>query len=178
VLVECKAIREDDVRSIGETAVQPLRDPREAVLEELAGTAARLLRAQQTPLPGQSELYEAVVLTFDRARLIITPSGRGDELALRLDPGDSDVLRPDLAAAAQDSGEEEPWWRVLGNPLHRAWASSDPQRDQAALELQFRADDANPRVVVLELAEGGIRIHLRPALSSHPPGEGEGPSPL
>jgi hypothetical protein len=138
---------------------------REEVLAELAGPQARLLRTQQIPLPGRSELCRAVLLTFDRARLIVSPSERGDELSVRLDAGESDTTHAALTAAAEESGEEEPWWRVLGNPLHRAWASSDIDRGRAALELQFRRDDANPRVVALELADGAIRVRLHPAAS-------------
>jgi hypothetical protein len=50
---------------------------------------------------------------------------------------------------------------VLGNPLQAAWATSDPERRHVGVELQFGREDANPRIIAIELEGGGLRIRLR-----------------
>jgi hypothetical protein len=127
-------------------------------MPELVAASARLLRAEQVA-SAEANLFQAVILTFDVARLTIAPSPDGEEIALRLDAGASPTR-----GSAVPADDEEPWWRVLGNPLHGAWARSDLARAQVALELQFRADHANPRVIAVELADRALRVLLRQRL--------------
>jgi hypothetical protein len=130
---------------------------RQAVMEELVHAQPRLLRTQLIPASGALELWQAVVLTFDVARLVVAPNPQGDEITLRVDAGQTPV-----PAGAVETEEEEPWWRVLGNPLHGAWAQSDPEHGQIALELQFRPREANPKIIAIELAGGALQVRLKP----------------
>ena len=54
--------------------------------------------------------------------------------------------------------EEEPWWALLGHPLTRADEIFEPDGHRAALDLQFRHDDDNPRCVTLTLRQDVVEV--------------------
>lgn len=112
------------------------------VLARVVENGGQLLRVERDPA--------GLLLTFDLGRVRVSAAAGGLEAAL-LDAGDS----PPEGAA--DAGEEEPWWRFLGNPLTAVWPG-DP--DPASVRLRFRPEGENPRVVRL-VAEGrGVRASL------------------
>ena len=95
------------------------------------------------------------------------PPTRLKRLRLTFDIGVVEVtaqraeLNATVLSADDDAGdlrgldEEEPWWKLLGQPLTRVVKES-PE----ALRLQWRHDDDNPRVVELKAHEGGIEAKL------------------
>ncbi|MGH0035872.1 MAG: hypothetical protein ACQGVK_12670 [Myxococcota bacterium] len=117
--------------------------PAQSLFERAAQAGGQLLRVERLPDGGREGLAPAFLLTFDVGRILLTVEGG----ALR---GDHLVSQQDVPSGLVDAAEEEPWWRLLGNPLHRVAAPRD-----GGLDLQFRADDANPRVVRLR-ARGAL----------------------
>ena len=127
----------------------------EPILEALCARSARLLRPFHVPLPGARSIRHCgrVALIFDAGTLTVTPSEDARELAVKWIPGE--IQEPDDGLPMD---EEDPWWKVLGNPLCRAWALSDPDTDARAIELQLRPDDANPKRLRLALDGAGVRV--------------------
>lgn len=111
------------------------------LLERVVETGGQLLRVERDPA--------GLLLTFDvgRVRFRATPGGDGVAAEL-LAPG------ADASAGAVDAGEQEPWWRLLGNPLTAVWPEA------GALRLRFRPESANPKVVRLAIAGGGVQAVL------------------
>ena len=63
--------------------------------------------------------------------------------------------------------EEDPWWRLLGNPLTAAWPGGVEDGIGAQglttlmiVKLRFREESDNPRVVQLDSAGSQVRITL------------------
>lgn len=130
------------------------------VLERAAEERARILRVEQLVSAdgGDPQRAPGYLLTFDvgrvlvaadptHERLLVRHIQRSDELAsLRLDPLD----------------EEEPWWRVAGNPITRVWPAADGGEGAVSddaphdVRLQFREDDENPRVISLRYESGAV----------------------
>lgn len=54
--------------------------------------------------------------------------------------------------AATNADEEAPWWTVLGNPLTRVHVH------EKGLLIQFRADAESPKILVLQAADGAVRV--------------------
>ncbi len=73
--------------------------------------------------------------------------------SIAVEPGED---APD-GLALVEAGQEEPWWRILGNPLV---AVTEPRTPHGLL-LQFRRDDENPRVVSFSLEEGLVSATLK-----------------
>ena len=115
---------------------------------------AVLLKAEIEPVPRTSEAVAALVLTFDVGRVLVRSDPRQEELVIEsvASPGEQ-------PKQLDDAAEEEPWWRLLGSPLTRAWRV--PNELPATLCLQFRSDDENPRVVRLE-ARGEVLLVRQP----------------
>ena len=95
------------------------------------------------------------MLLFDRLQLSVRadPETRALEIAVSGAPMLEDALRAD---------EDEPWWMLLGTSLVAAWQSSDEKGASASLELQFREDASNPKIVTLRLVDGHIAIRAHP----------------
>lgn len=128
-----------------------------AILGEVTGQGGCLLRAEVVPAPrAPAGLCRGVVLTFDVGVFIVEPAPDGREL--RVAPLRSEHSPGDEGLPAD---EEEPWWALLGQPLVRARERLAPDGTRASVDLQFRPDDANPRVVALSLAEDALRISAR-----------------
>ena len=118
-----------------------------ALFDRAAAGGGQLLRVERLADPGGSD-SAALVFTFDVGRIQVTADGRG----LR---GDHLASREDLPTGLVDAGEEEPWWRFMGQPVTRVSAL-----EQGGLDLQFRHDDQNPRIVRLTSVGGGVGAHL------------------
>ena len=64
--------------------------------------------------------------------------------------------REGLADQLRPFDEQEPWWRVLGNPLVRVSPLSEGVPLSQGLRLQFRADDDAPRIIALTSTGFGL----------------------
>jgi len=125
-------------------------------LQKLADARSPLLKVERQgedaggPAPG-------FLLTFEAGRLLIrveTASGEVHSIHLESSEG--------LPQGLHDAGEDEPWWRLIGSPITRAWLA-DPSSRLGGLRLQFREDDQNPRIVGLAPDGQSVRAWLDPA---------------
>jgi len=130
----------------------------ESVLVPLVERAPRLLRAERLPLRGVrgSTRCAGLILTLELGHLWILPGEQPGELSVALRDA-SEPSPPDAVLA----DEEEPWWAILGSELRNAWARPEPTGGIAAIELQFRPDSANPKVVSLALRSGELHVSAR-----------------
>jgi hypothetical protein len=130
---------------------------REPTLQEICERHPRLLRVERVPARGQRSVLRAhaLMLLFDRLQMSVRadPEAGALEIAASGAPMLEDALRAD---------EDEPWWMLLGAPLVAAWQTSDEKGGTARLELQFREDASNPKVVTLRLVHGRISIRAHP----------------
>jgi hypothetical protein len=125
--------------------------------ERAVEARGRVLRAeadQSGPTPG------VLVLTFDVGRIIVRP---GDDGLLIEQAADASAL-PDGLEALDD---EEPWWRLLGQPITAAWPGGVEEGVGArglgslmVLKLRFRDESDNPHIVQLEAAGRAVRVSL------------------
>lgn len=139
--------------------------PARILFERAAGGGGQLLRVERLPDgagrkgagregaegAGEAEregVGRAWLFTFDVGRILVTAEGG----ALR---GDHLVSAEDVPSGLVDASEDEPWWRLLGNPLTRVGPESPD-----GLDLQFRHDDANPRRVHLGIESGHVSARL------------------
>jgi hypothetical protein len=120
--------------------------PLTEILEQVADAGGKLLRVSRDPVPGGAGLSKRLVLIFDVGALALSSGGHVLE-GLPLEPGD--------APAAVDAAEEEPWWAVLGHPLTRV-----QEQPGGAVLVQFRSDDASPRLFLLEPSGAAVAIRL------------------
>jgi hypothetical protein len=112
----------------------------------------QLLRAEVSPLGETRDRVSVLLLTFDLGRMVVTAEPATESLLVEY------VESPDhTPAGAVDASEEEPWWRVLGSPIARAWPAGP---SEGSVCLQFRADDQSPRVITLEPRGGCVTIRL------------------
>lgn len=93
----------------------------------------------------------ALSLRFDRIELHVLVEDGGIELEL----GGGSPLSP----TAEALDETDPWWTLIGQPLMGAWSQLDTDQRRLVLELQFRPDDENPKILSLE--PHGPRIRAR-----------------
>jgi hypothetical protein len=104
-------------------------------------------------------------------RLLRVESHGPRALSLRFDRGELQLVLEDggialefggaapLAHEAELLDESDPWWTVIGQPLRGASALFDTDQRRTALELQFRADGENPKIVIIE--PRGPRLRAR-----------------
>ncbi len=104
-----------------------------------------LLRVQRQPCtgPAGARLSERVRMIFDVAAFDLWVD-QGELVA-----GATDERTPLLSA-----DEDEPWWTLLGHPLTRVAA-----HDAGGSLVQFRADDASPKILVLAAEGDAISVH-------------------
>ncbi|MFK7895621.1 MAG: hypothetical protein AB8G23_07275 [Myxococcota bacterium] len=129
-----------------------------AILERAAEAKGRLLRAE-ADRPGAA--VGSVLLTFDVGRILIR-SGDAGLIVAHLE-------NPEAAPAGLSVlDEEEPWWRLIGNPLTAAWPGGVEDGIGAqglaslmVLKLRFREEAENPRVIELESTGSQVRITLQ-----------------
>ncbi len=136
------------------------------LLERAAEAGGRILRAE---LLAASEAEavdpqrgDAFLLTFDVGRIVVEPDQDARHLELR------HIENPAEASGARvPLDEEEPWWRVIGNPIARAWPGASEAVTASApiddLRIQFREDGDDPRIVRIRIDRGKVAVALEPA---------------
>ena len=125
------------------------------LFERAVAGGGQLLRAEAALAGDSATRVSRLLLTFDVGRVLVRAEPATGSLAIDY-VVDSDEAPPALT----DVSEEEPWWRVLGQPLARAWPVDDAG---GSVCIQFRADDQNPRLVSLEARGGAVAIRLEAA---------------
>jgi len=140
-------------------------------LQRAAEAGGRVLKAERLDPggAGEAQCAAAFLVTFDVGRLLLSVDpGSGELTSFYLEPGD------EAPSGLVDVAGEEPWWRILGAPLVRVWAgepavgggrreSAGPSQGGRGLLLQFREDDANPRIVALAPDGTLVRVSLAEA---------------
>ena len=101
-----------------------------------------------------------LALTFDVGRVVIAPAEDGLAIA-------GVETRESLPDWLGSLDEEEPWWRLLGQPLTAAWPGGVEEGVGASglgklmvVKLRFREESENPRVVRFEATGSAIRVSL------------------
>lgn len=127
------------------------------IFERAARAQGRILRVEADRA---GALARVLALTFDVGRVLLR--SEDGEVRAEVVP-DRDALPAGLVRL----DEEEPWWRVLGQPLTAAWPARGGEAiDEApgdglpALKLRFRESDRNPRIVALTSAGPALRVAL------------------
>ncbi len=127
------------------------------ILERIAAAGGRILRAEADE-PGATSAVFA--LTFDVGRVVVRS---GDEGLLITQASD----REEMPEALIGLDEEEPWWRLAGQPLTAAWPGGVEEGVGAkglhslmVLKMRFRAESDNPRILCLEAAGRSVRVSL------------------
>lgn len=127
------------------------------IFERAATARGRLLRVEADR---SGSAVSHLVLTFDIGRIGITPSDDGLAIQHFADAAE-------LPAGLGSLDEEDPWWRLLGNPITAAWPGGVEEGLGAqglgslmVLKLRFREDSENPRVVRLEAVGKAVRVSL------------------
>ena len=128
-----------------------------AILERAAEARGKILRAEGDRA---GATLGVLMLTLDVGRILVTPSEEGLVVAHLEDPS----ATPGGLGALDD---EEPWWRLLGQPLTAAWMGGVEEGVGArglgslmVLKLRFREESDNPRVIRLEATGNSIRVSL------------------
>jgi len=131
-----------------------------AILERAAEGRAKVLRAEGDRA---GATLGVLALTFDVGRILVAPTEEGLVIDHVADPSEM----PEGLGPLDD---EEPWWRLLGQPLTAAWPGGVEEGVGASglgslmvLKLRFREEFENPRVVQLEATGNSIRISLEGA---------------
>jgi hypothetical protein len=127
------------------------------IFERAATARGRLLRIEADRAVA---LPRILALTFDVGRIVLR--AEAGEVRAEGVPERS-ALPPGLVPL----DEEEPWWRVLGQPITAAWPVGGGETGPVetalalrALKLRFREPDQNPRIVAVAAAGPALRITL------------------
>ena len=125
------------------------------LLERAATARAKILRVEADRA---GAIAGRLVLTFDVGRILLSPSEEG----LAIEHVEDAAALPDGLGGLE---EEEPWWRLLGQPLTAAWPGGVEEGVGArglgslmVLKLRFREEEENPRVVQIEATGNAIRV--------------------
>ncbi|MBW2231581.1 MAG: hypothetical protein JRG92_05205 [Deltaproteobacteria bacterium] len=133
------------------------------IFERAAEARGCILRVEQlVAADGTSEVLRApgYLLTFDVGRVLIAADKGHERLLVRQIENAADVAGLQL----EPLDDEEPWWRVAGNRVTRAWPGADGGDAAVAadamhdLRLQFREDSENPRVISFKYESGAVRV--------------------
>ncbi len=99
-----------------------------------------------------------LLLTLDVGRIVIRP----DEDGLRVEHVTDPRVLPEGLEAVDD---QEPWWRLLGQPITAAWPGGVEEGVGAAglgallvLKLRFREASDNPKILRFEAVGRAVRI--------------------
>lgn len=128
------------------------------ILERAVTAHGRILRVEADRADA---LPHILALTFDVGRVLLRPVG--EQIGVEAVP-DRDALPAGLVPL----DEEDPWWRVLGQPITAVWpiesggggAAAPSAKAAGALKLRFRERDQNPRVVGIAVAGPALRVTL------------------
>lgn len=125
------------------------------IFERVTEARGRLLRVEADR---SDAAPKQLVLTFDVGHVLIRPTDEGLSTAHIVD-------RAGVPDGLVLLDEEEPWWRLLGEPLTAAWpgglegaAGALSSGPLLALKLRFRDESENPRIVLLESAGTVVRV--------------------
>ena len=138
------------------------------LFEQAADAGGRILRVEQLVAAdgdGDPQRGPGYLLTFDVGRILVAADPKHEQLLLRHVEDASEVSALRLASL----DEEEPWWKVAGNPITRVWPAADGGEGAVAADavhgvrLQFRADDENPKVISMVYEGGAVRVGEEPA---------------
>jgi hypothetical protein len=120
------------------------------LFQRAADARGQILGVQRLEGGGSESRSPGFLLTFDVGRILVRADpARGALVAEHLQS------REEEPGALKPAAEEEPWWRILGNPITRVWELDEGSDRVRGYRLQFRADADDPLVVVLE-PEGGL----------------------
>ena len=129
------------------------------VLERAAQARGKILRAEGDRT---GTTLGVLALTFDVGRVVLTPGDEGVEVR-------AVEAREELPQDVGALDEEEPWWRLIGQPITAAWPGGVEEGVGArglgslmVLKLRFREENENPRVVRLEATGNALRVSLEP----------------
>jgi len=137
---------------------------------EVQGTflkAEQLLEAGGDPEPSRGPGY---LLTFDVGRVLVVADRGNACLAIRQVEALEEVASLRMASLE----EEEPWWRVAGNPLSHVWpihsgegaASASPET--TGVRLQFRNEGEHPRIVSMRYQDGAVLVAMHAHVEESP----------
>ncbi len=113
----------------------------------------RLLKADRVGGAGPG-IAPAYMLTFDVGRLLIEVDATAGRVhSVHLETAD------EIPSGIEDASEDEPWWRIMGCVLARVTAG---EVGAQGLQLQFREDHDNPRVVSLLPSGSEVQVGLDP----------------
>ncbi|MAI79698.1 MAG: hypothetical protein CL917_12205 [Deltaproteobacteria bacterium] len=139
------------------------------LFERAAESEGRILQVEQLiesgvePMPDRGIGY---LLTFDIGRILVLPDRARESLKFRQISNLEEVAEIQMVSL----GEEDPWWKVMGQLLTRAWpggqgegaVSSDGEPEE--IRLQFRSDTENPKMIFLRYVSN--RVHVGEAVGS------------
>ena len=127
------------------------------IFERAVEAKGRLLRVDADragPTPRR------LALTFDVGRILLEATADG----LTASSVAADATLPE---GLDSLAEEEPWWRLLGNPITAAWPGDAGEAAGArsgeslwCLKLRFREEADHARIVLLEAAGPAVRVSL------------------
>ncbi len=127
------------------------------IFERAATARGRILRIEADRAEA---LPRILALTFDIGRILLR--AEAGEVRAEAVPE-----RSALPPALVPLDEEEPWWRVLGQPITAAWPVGGGETGPVAtavalraLKLRFREPDQNPRIVAVAAAGPALRVTL------------------
>lgn len=132
------------------------------LFERAADARGRILRVEQLQAnegasePGHGAGY---LLTFDIGRILVAADRVHERLLLR----HLDKAEEAEAIRRVPLDEAEPWWRVAGNSITRAWPVGDGAGAEAGgtvreIRIQFREDAENPKVISLRYDRGDVWV--------------------
>ena len=132
------------------------------LFEKAAEARGRILRVERlAPEGGGSNpaCGAGYLLTFDVGRVLVTPDAAAGGLRLT-----HIEQRGDLPGAFLPLEEEDPWWRVLGNSITRAWpapagaGAAASGGEVSAVRIQFREDEEDPKVISFRFEGDIVRV--------------------
>jgi len=112
------------------------------MFEKVAGKRGVLLSCAAS---GSAARLKRLRLTFDVGVMELVTEG--SSLVCQSLPAGSE------ATGLRSWGEEDPWWKLMGQPISRVIAES---RD--CIRLQWRHDSDNPTVVEIKSSASGIEV--------------------
>ena len=129
-----------------------------AVDLEVLAQPGQLLRVELEPAVADPQGFRVALLSFDTGRLWLgVHEDGGIEMRLTDEGAVSGMVRAE---------EEDPWWKLMGTGIWAGRAELDAEGRQTRVDLQFRQDEENPRIVSLWVRDGALRVSDRAKESS------------
>ncbi len=133
------------------------------LLERAAEAGGRLLRVERLVASGSADSAgrgAGFLLTFDVGRVLVAADRVHESLMIR----HVDSAEALSAIRLMPLDEEEPWWRLAGQPLTGAWLRSEGEGaasgagGESHVRLQFREPDQNPKRIAFLYEQGSVRV--------------------